>query len=108
MLLEKVTNVIRIELGNDVSDFFLKNENIANLDTHNDTIQRLALNSYFRLLLLSYRTMKDIDISPALAYLTIHGDNNEWYNLFAEYVIAFLSEHDVYQILMENNNANNR
>jgi len=61
--------------------------------------QRVIINRYFINLLFAYRAKVNKPINNTLFMLTNEGNNNDWYNLFLKYVIPFLKDNDVFNIV---------
>lgn len=61
--------------------------------------QRININRYFINLLMCFRASKSINVVDISQYLINDGSLEDWFKLFNEFIMPFLKEHKVFNIV---------
>ena len=65
------------------------------IDPHS---QRVILNRYFSLALLTFRGLKNVPVHNVIDMLIQDGTLDDWFKVFAVYVAPFLKEHKILEV----------
>lgn len=63
------------------------------------TSQRVNINRYFMNLLMLFRSKVDVNVVDVSQYLINDGSVEDWFKLFSEFVLPFIKEHKVFNVV---------
>lgn len=97
-LVMEVADLLANNIDKETSDLFLNNKIIKNIIDLNQVVQRVNINRFFRLFVLSYREVSNdpkIDVSGVNMYVIDDGEVEDWMSLVVDLIIPFFKSEDV-------------
>lgn len=98
-LVGAVIEHLRESIGTEAAVHFGTNTIIDDVIDKNQDVQRFIINRYFNNLLLTFRDKVDVSIVETSMMLVNDGDSSDWISLFSSYVLPFLKEHNVFDVV---------
>lgn len=89
---QTVGGILEKTISPSAKDLFVNDEVMKHAHKLPTSLQRIVINRYFQTLLLQWRASGLVPVYSILPMLCDDGDDDNWLNLFVQFVIPFLRE----------------
>lgn len=94
-LIAEVSDKIKVNIGEESAAMFMQHHIVAPAIGINPVFQRVSINRWLRMIVLSYREIDDICVTGVISYIIDDGNDVDWLTLLDDLIIPFLREHNV-------------
>lgn len=101
-LIKDIGEMIRQHFGNAVYDYFIGYPEISKGLEKRADVQVVILMDYFTTLLLKFKAYTGISILTQMNALYQNTDLIQWYSIFCNEILSYLSAHEVFKVVIIN------
>lgn len=107
-LAELVAEHIKTGANEVESELFLNSKDIQSVYKLNQVSQRVVINRYLSNQLLIFRSLVAVNINNVLPFLANDGLTEDWITVISTFVVPFIKQHKVLEVVHNFENSNTK